>query len=166
MTQHPTELDPQQLLEQCQIQTSRRGGPGGQHRNKVETAVTLVHEATGVRAQASERRSQSQNRREALRRLRLRLAVEVRTVRDQTPSPLFASRCQGGRIQVSADNDDFASILAEILDVLDVESYDLHNAAGNLGCTYSQLIKLLKREPPAWSALNTRRTELGLATLK
>ncbi|MFM9957715.1 MAG: peptide chain release factor family protein [Phycisphaerales bacterium] len=58
---------------------SRSRGPGGQHRNKVETGVELLHEPTGVEAQATERRSVTENRREALWRLRLALAVRVRT---------------------------------------------------------------------------------------
>lgn len=57
---------------------SRSRGPGGQHRNKVETGVELLHEASGVSAHATERRSVSENRREALWRLRLALAVRVR----------------------------------------------------------------------------------------
>ena len=57
----------------------RRSGPGGQHRNKVSTAVVITHRPTGVRAEANERRSQAENHREAVRRLRVRLAVEVRS---------------------------------------------------------------------------------------
>jgi protein subunit release factor B len=51
----------------------RAGGPGGQHRNKVESAVRLVHPRSGVTVTASERRSQSQNCELAFERLAERL---------------------------------------------------------------------------------------------
>lgn len=54
---HPAAIDPDELLRQCDEKRIRRGGPGGQHRNKVETAVVLHHRPTGMTAEASERRS-------------------------------------------------------------------------------------------------------------
>ena len=63
----------EQLLADCQVETRRGSGPGGQHRNKVESAVRLAHEPTGIVVTASERRSQARNRELALERLRERL---------------------------------------------------------------------------------------------
>jgi ribosome-associated protein len=49
------------------------GGPGGQHRNKTATGVRLRHRPSGVRAQATERRSRAQNLAAAWERLRTRI---------------------------------------------------------------------------------------------
>jgi hypothetical protein len=75
---HPAALPEDALLEACGIGQGRSSGPGGQHRNKVQTQVTLTHIPTGIFAVAGERRSMTENRHVAARRLRLKLAVEHR----------------------------------------------------------------------------------------
>jgi protein subunit release factor B len=66
------------LLAECEEAFFIGGGPGGQHRNKTESAVRLVHRPTGVTVTATERRSQAQNRAAALARLRERLGGVAR----------------------------------------------------------------------------------------
>jgi protein subunit release factor B len=78
--------DLERLARECEFTFYRASGPGGQHRNKVESAVRVVHRPTGLRAQASERRSQSQNRQEALRRLAEKIAARRRRRRRRIPT--------------------------------------------------------------------------------
>jgi hypothetical protein len=165
---HPAALPAEQLLAECDLRQLRRSGPGGQHRNKVATAVVLGHRPTGVKAEANERRSQAENRSVALRRLRLNLALEIRCLRDPdaAPSPLWQSRCRGARIGVSASHEDFPVLLAEALDVVSACDADVKAAAARLCCTASQLVKLLQREPRARALLNRWRRERGLHPLQ
>ena len=165
---HPARLDAEALLKACQAARGRRGGPGGQHRNKVETAVELVHRPTGIAGQAGERRSQQENHRVALFRLRINLALEYRQGIDLTtvPSELWAGRCRGGRIAVNPKHADFPSILAEALEVVAATGQDVKRAATCLGCTTSQLIKLLKLEPRALQQVNAAREAKGERALK
>jgi hypothetical protein len=164
---HPAAATPEQLWAECEVRRLRRSGPGGQHRNKVETAISLCHLPSGVCAEANERRSQAQNRSVALFRLRVNLALEVRRPRaaDYVPSMLWQSRCSGG-LKVSAAHDDFPAVLAEALDVLAAFDADPKLAAAKLGCTPSQLVRLLKLDPRALLLVNQWRNERSLHGLR
>jgi hypothetical protein len=163
---HPAAIDPDRLAAECEFKATRRSGPGGQNRNKVETAVILTHRPTGIVAEAAERRSQGENRREALFRLRLKLALEIRTPGGDAPSPLWKSRLRGGRVVVNSEHDDFPALLAEALDALATRDDDVKEAAASLGCTTSQFVKLLAAEPRALVQVNARRTARGLHPLR
>src|SRR3954452_9997130 len=118
MSGHPASRSPEVLVRECETRFTRRSGPGGQNRNKVETAVVLRHRPTGLVAEASERRTQGENRDRALFRLRLAMALGIRGPFEGGPSSLWLSRCRGGRLAVNPSHDDFPSILAEALDAL------------------------------------------------
>ncbi|MEI6323168.1 MAG: peptide chain release factor-like protein [bacterium] len=60
--------------EDLQESFARSSGPGGQHVNKVSTAVTLTHLPTGVSVCVTDSRSQSMNRKIARERLAEKLA--------------------------------------------------------------------------------------------
>jgi hypothetical protein len=165
---HPAALDADRLVAECQTTRTRRSGPGGQNRNKVETAIVLVHGPTGLVAEASERRSQAENLRAAVFRLRLKLALEVRRPvgPGTVPSPLWRSRLRSGQIHVNPEHDDFPTLLAEALDVLNANANDLKESAAALGCTPTQLTRFLKTEPRALARLNERRRQIGLRPLQ
>ena len=165
---HPATLDPKALAAACETRFTRRSGPGGQNRNKVETAVILTHRPTGISAEASERRTQGENLKAARFRLRLNLALKIRrpVAHGSPPSDLWKSRCgAGGRIVVSPGHDDFPALLAEALDRLVDREDDLISAAAEFNCTPSQLLKLLKSEPRALHFVNEARRLRGLRGL-
>lgn len=58
------------LLRQCEIETFRSSGPGGQHVNKTESAVRLRHLPSGVVVTSQQERSQHRNKEICLRKLR------------------------------------------------------------------------------------------------
>jgi hypothetical protein len=163
---HPATLPEPDLLRDCDETRTRRGGPGGQHRNKVETAVVLLHRSTGISAEASERRSQAENRRVAVRRLRLALALGHRTGPDPAGSSRrWQARTVGGRIVVALDHDDYPALVAEAFDRLAVCGWQLPTAAASLGVSPSQLARLCRREPAVWTALGRHRAAAGLPPL-
>jgi hypothetical protein len=166
--EHPACLPDDELLRACDTVRGRASGPGGQHRNKVETAIELTHRSSGVSAAASERRSQSENLRVALRRLRVNLALAVRGEGSHRagPSELWLSRVRGGRIVLSPEHADFPLMLAEALDVLAFRAWEPAEAGATLCCTASQLVKLLKDEPRALAAVNRMREASGRHPLR
>lgn len=164
---HPATIPADQLLQECLQRRTRHSGPGGQHRNKVETAVELVHQPTGITAFAAERRSQEANRQQALFRLRLLLALHLRTVDspDVQPSPLWQTRCRNQRIACNDRHDDFPAMLAEALNAVDAKDYDVRRAAAALGCSFSQLTRFIARIPEALDLVNSHRADRGLHRL-
>lgn len=163
---HPAALSVEELLADCSIDRTRRSGPGGQHRNKVETAVVVTHKPTGIRAEASERRSQAENRAQAIFRLRLELALRVRTEAFGGQSKLWQNRVHGGRIGVNHSHEDYPPLLAEALDALAAYGYSPAEAGKALGVTGSQLVKLVKQEPKAFHLLNAMRENAGQSPLR
>ena len=165
---HPASLPVERLIRDCDFERLRRSGPGGQHRNKVETAVRITHRPTGLRGEASERRSQADNRTNAIHRLRVRLALDVRCDADpdSEPSECWQSKIVGGRVQVNPAHEDFPTVLAEALDLISMFGYDITAAGDRLGCSSSQLVRLLKKEAKALELVNRKRQEQGMATLR
>ena len=86
------------LLDECDVFTFRASGPGGQHRNRRESAVRLVHRPSGIVAIATERRSQHQNKAVALERLARKLA-DRRRVRKQRVATRATRAAQQRRIK-------------------------------------------------------------------
>lgn len=56
-------------IHDCEVQTFRAGGKGGQNQNKRDTGVRVIHHPSGARAESREERSQLQNKKTAFVRM-------------------------------------------------------------------------------------------------
>ena len=158
---HPCDLQLEDLLAQCQVTRTRGSGPGGQHRNKVETAIVIKHEPSGVSGQASEKRSQNANKDAAIGRLRINLALAIRTQR-QSCSPRWKARTRQGKLKVNAQHFDYAPILAEALDFVWDGQFDVAATAKRVGT--SPLNWLSFSKPAPLPSRQSTENEVNLAS--
>jgi len=148
--------DDASFLRDCEISAIRASGPGGQKVNKTSSAVRLTHRPSGLAAFAQESRSQASNREQAMRRLRLKIALELRG--SAKPPSLEAIP--------SERNAAYPLFAAALFDALAKGAWDLKASAELLGVSPSKLLKELCRRPELWTEFGRRRAMNALPPLK
>ena len=169
-------LDDEALLAQCTVDTYRASGPGGQHRNKVSSAVRLRHGPTGVIAHADDSRSQHSNKRSALKRLRMNIACQLRRPVDLTqPLPAVIREClilpkktpdAKPKLMIGQKDFRFWQIAAIVLDQLNTCEGQLAKAGACLGISTGNLAKFLSGERHLFTAAQALRKKYDLSPLK
>src|SRR5262245_24152694 len=168
-------LTEDQLLAQCEVDTYRASGPGGQKRNKTSSAVRLRHIPTGLIVIAEESRSQHENKAKALRRLWRALFLQLRDelpAESRTPEAVAAipdyapARDANGRLHLSANDPRFWPAVGVVLDVLTASEARVGDAAGLLGVSTGNLIDFLQTDPKVWQEANRVRAVFGQKTLR
>ena len=156
----------EKLVAACGVETYRASGPGGQHRNKRDSAVRLTHKPTGVVVTATERRSQHENRRRAIKRLRKAIALEVRE-KPQAPSePLRTVLDASAWPRVSQRSSAYLVAAAEILDRLEADCGKVSEAAKRLGVSTASVTKFLSLDSDLLEAANRIRRRFGHKPLR
>ena len=160
------------LIGQCEVDRYRASGPGGQHRNKTESAVRLRHRSTGVSAIGEDSRSQSENKLHAVRRLRSAIALEVREpveLLGWTPSPRLAAFVAAGTKPLGAKTrltGEYWTAYAELLDVLVANALEIGSTAARLGITTGAMSKLLLHDEQVARVVNDLRRAKGMRPLR
>jgi hypothetical protein len=156
------------LIAQCEVDRYRASGPGGQHRNKTESAVRLRHKLTGISAIGEDSRSQSENKLHAVRRLRSAIALQVREPTAGV-SPRLAKFVAAGTAPLGAKTrltGEFWASISELLDLLVANQLEIGTTAQQLGITTGALSKLLLHDEHVARALNDLRRSKGMRPLR
>ena len=164
-----TTLTDAQLLDQCEIDTYRASGPGGQKRNKTSSAVRLRHSPTGLLVIAEESRSQHENKARALCRLRQAFFLKLREPMDESVAvrpEIVSARTASGRLDVGRKDKRFWPAASVVLDVLDGTNARVSDAAKLLGVSTGNLIAFLQTDPKLWEQANLLRQRSGQKPLK
>ena len=161
-------LSEAQLLAQCHEDHYRGSGPGGQKRNKTSNAVRLRHRPTGLIVTATESRSLAENRLWAIRRMRIKLATDLREPIDLLrfePPDWFLSIRRQDRIEASHRHPYYAATAGLILDLLKALGGNPATVAINHGVSTTAVIKLLESDAHFWTAANAIRAGFGMPAL-
>jgi len=165
-----TLLTDEQLLGQCEVDTYRASGPGGQKRNKTSSAVRLRHTPSGLIVIAEESRSQHENKARALGRLRRALFLKLR---DPQPAdgwlahPDFRDARDGdGRLDLGRKDPRFWPASGVVLDVLHALEARVSQAAEALGVGTANLVAFLALDPKLWEEANHLRAHFGHKPLR
>jgi hypothetical protein len=151
------------LIAQSEVDRYRASGPGGQHRNKTESAVRLRHKLSGVTAIGEDSRSQAENKIHAVRRLRSAIALDVRepvALETYAPSRRLAALIAGGTAPLGAKTrltPDYWAAIAELLDLLVAGSLEIATTAQRLGITTGALSKMLLHDDQVARVVNDLR---------
>ncbi|MGE0228441.1 MAG: peptide chain release factor-like protein [Dehalococcoidia bacterium] len=163
---HYLELDDPALLAQCAFDRYRASGPGGQKRNRTDSAVRLRHLPSGLQAEAVESRSQHENRDRALRRLKVTIALGLRaSMEEATQEERAALRGLLADPPARIRPADLVA-LAVLFDVLEEHRWRLSEAASALGTSTAAVGRLLATDPHLWRAAAERRAAAGLPPLR
>ena len=78
--------DDEKLLEACEVQTYKASGKGGQHVQKTDSAVRLIHLPSGIRVESQQERSQYLNKKICLQKLKAKLAERAKKRKRRIPT--------------------------------------------------------------------------------
>jgi len=171
-----TYLSDEALLADCDVHVYRASGPGGQHRNRNNTAVRLHHRPTGITATAADLRSQGGNRKIALKRLKMNLAVRLRNPvsPEDEPLPDILAEClykpkntdTPRKLSIGKKDGRFWDVAAILLDMLESEKGRLSPVAEKLRISTGNLSSVLKSERHILAAAIKIRRQNGLRPLR
>ena len=168
-----TRLNDSELLSQCEVDTYRASGPGGQKRNKTSSAVRIRHLPSGLIVIAEESRSQHENRVKALKRLRqafilkLRESISAEELSSASQRAELASvRSSSARFEVGRKDARFWPAVGAVLDVLEATKARVSEAAKAVGVSTGHLIDFLETDPKVWEQANQMRQRFGHKPLK
>ncbi|MFA6568392.1 MAG: peptide chain release factor-like protein [Victivallales bacterium] len=149
------EMSDGELSALCRMQAFKSSGPGGQKVNKTSSAVRLIHNPSGIEVTSSESRSQHENRHHALKKMRMKIALEIRSDEKKDID----------NFEIGVSNPKYPLFSALLLDSLDDYGFRIRDCAQFLRLSTGQFVRLLEKDPEIWRKVNSERKTRGLKPL-
>ena len=142
------------LLKLCEISAYKGSGPGGQHKNKTNSGVKLklkfeknsqlstLNSQLIIESYSCDDRSSHINKLLALKKLRLKIALQIR----EEPATQIPFPFPGSDGKISPDNNLYPQFIADILDRINLRKGDLSEAAKMWGLSKSALNKIILQD--------------------
>ena len=150
------QFEESEFLKYCLIDFYKARGPGGQKKNKTESAVRLTLKESQISATAAEDRQQSVNRTKAVKRLKLQIAFEERLPPEQW----------SGQLDMNPSNKNYPLFCAILIDHCVEQNWQISSVATHYGLSTGKLIKILATSDTLWQEVNRQRAKLGHKPLK
>lgn len=148
-------LSSEELGRHCRFDTCRGTGPGGQKRNKTDSAVRITHLDSSLSVSDDTSRSQHLNRAYAMRKLRLQLALHLRE-----PAVAWSGAVPG------LNSPSYPQWVGIVFDTLQAHSFQVAPTAQILGLSTSRLLREIGRDSTVWQVLQQGRSACGLSPLR
>jgi len=141
-------MDETELAKICQFEFFKGSGPGGQKRNKTSSAVRVKLPEFDISASDCTERSQHRNRNNALRKLKIAIALQIRE------QPLDAAP---DNWDCSMHSQSYPLFTAQILDQLSSCKFNHQTAAEKWNKSQTSFLKKLFRDPDVWQFVQKQR---------
>ena len=148
-------MDNSELSALCKITFSCGSGPGGQKRNKTSSAVKVELSSWNISASDCTERSQFRNRSNALKKLKIALALNFREERSTPPD----------HPETSVNSANYPLFVAQLMDIIHGCGFDHRAAAEICNISPTALLKKLFRDPDLWQFFQQQRKKLELPKL-
>ena len=153
-------LSDEHLQQHCSVETFKVPGPGGQKKNVTNSAVRIkLRHRVKIEGTASESRSQHQNKLKALTRLRLIIALKLRSEVSNTD---LADLQKNNYLLINPKNSIFPITTAILFDQLKLNAWDHQSLARDLNIGTNPLIRALKKDRTVWRALTEEKSKISL----
>jgi protein subunit release factor B len=112
-------------IKDCEVQTFCAGGKGGQHQNRTETGVRIIHPPSGARGEARDSRDQLLNKRSAF--LRMASTKEFQTWHKMETSRRLGKPIPKSMEQIEKEIDEVIEKVQIFLDTNDMKEIHVNN---------------------------------------
>ena len=149
-------LSEEELVKLCKTDHYIATGNGGQKRNKTSSAVRLTLKDSNISVTASEDRQQSVNKKRAIRKMRIAIAMEMRE----------EAKAWQGQLDMNPKNAQYPLFVAFLTDSLFEHNWQVSEVAKSMDISTGKLIKIIAKDDTLWQYVNKERQKNGYKPLK